>query len=198
MDDFDSTPHAGAEACVHDRVEVDSKCRRTTPPTYFDGPAYPLSQRRERVIISPKCWEFLPHDEGIEANVLDVLDVQGEPIDAVTWIDKRPYIWASRRRCAVFLGESEVERATLMDIPLLLLDTPAAWAEHHATGKYWPCAVVIDWTARQELFVTLTSLKVRASPSVKAKLRKAMRELVAHYSANVELADTPPRPPERT
>jgi len=149
------------------------------------GPAYPLVLRQERVILNHNLGEFLPHDAGEETNIVEVLDRQGVAYDAIAWRDTDPNVWASRTRCATFLGEAEIERAAVLEVPLFLFRTPARWVLNHQPGGRWPAACVVGWDEPDQIALALNKVRIVTSPPIAEKLEDVKRKLTPEFRVRV-------------
>jgi hypothetical protein len=107
------------------------------PVVYRDVPIRPLSD-----------GGFYMSENAPHCTVLAALTDTGEYWDSVAWQPARPDRWRRALGVAPLLGLIEVIRARECEIPILLVETPAAWL----ASEHWPCACVLDWRTNLDLW----------------------------------------------
>ena len=63
------------------------------------------------------------------AVILPVEDIDGVPIDVVSWLWREPFQWWIRRGDAIVLGERALKRAEWCGDPVVLYETPSDWLD---------------------------------------------------------------------
>lgn len=137
--------------------------------------------------------------DGEEACLVNVPDDLGWYGDCVGWLDADPAEWWMQSRRLPILGMPEIAFANDAACDLFLLATPARFFALGTTGPWpGPCAVILDWDARDSLRLWLSL--VRGVRCETPALTRAMRGLLdaepARQRLRIGLADTTKPMPE--
>lgn len=117
-------------------------------------------------------FQFFRH--GTWATYVGATDHRGRLTDLVAWNDDAPGWWWTRLGNVVALGEAEIHRAEILNLPLHLFATPYAWLMNHGPKGRWPAACIVDWTSDPRLLLNGVDVKCD-DPALVRRLEEAQR-----------------------